>query len=501
MVAIFLSDKVRIEGVTLANSPCWTCHVRCCNGVTVKNARIEADRTIANSDGFSFDCTRNVEVDGCSIKTGDDGFAIRASCRFHAAEHVCENIVVRDCDVWSCCFGVRLGIGSGTIRNVSFEDCRFHESAWGVGFTPAWVGTERNVHIENTSFRRCFFGECERPVVTEMPNGNAAVDGVLFEDCRMESLLPSRIDQTDEARVADMRFVRCSRKTLVDGVKVYQDRRWLRERQREIRSSVDLFAVGNAEIACVDCSPSPGMAAGVLLLSFDDRNFEDWVNVLPLFGKYGAHATFFISGEMDNSALRAAKRLRSQGHSVGLHGLDHANAPESIKAKGAERYYKDEIAAPSARCYVSHLPVTSFAYPNCRRTVETDQLLYAKGFERVRGGVKGAAPYDPRGEMQGDRKPLSTNEAVFFPVDELPTHRLVETVLMGESYHTDIDEILECLRRIAERREVLSLTSHGISPDARGINMKTEWLEKILATALELGIRVMGFDELPPPAS
>ena len=32
---------------------------------------------------------------------------------------------------------------------------------------------------------------------------------------------------------------------------------------------------------------------------------------------------------------------------------------------------------------------------------------------------------------------------------------------------------------------------------AKHINMKTEWLERILAEAKELGLSVIGFDELP----
>lgn len=89
------TDGIRIEGVTLRNTPAWTCHIRCCEGVEIRNATIDADRTIANSDGFSIDCTRNVKVSGCTIRTGDDGFAIRASCRHHAATNLCENIEFR----------------------------------------------------------------------------------------------------------------------------------------------------------------------------------------------------------------------------------------------------------------------------------------------------------------------------------------------------------------------------------------------------------------------
>jgi len=110
---------------------------------------------------------------------------------------------------------------------------------------------------------------------------------------------------------------------------------------------------------------------------------------------------------------------------------------------------------------------------------------------------KGATPYDPEGKKQAGRKPLVSNEAVFFPVADLPKHFRIDTIIVGEAYHTDIDDICACVRRAAERKEVLSITSHGISPDAKGINMKTEWLERILAAAKDSGLAVIGFDELP----
>ena len=254
-----------------------------------------------------------------------------------------------------------------------------------------------------------------------------------------------------------------------------------------------------ANVTMSDCSPVPGEPKGVLLLSFDDRNFGDWTKAIPLFDKYGAHATFFVSGEIGNDVVRTLKNLRAHGHSIGLHGLHHANADAAIAEKGAERYYADDIAKQKQTCDVCYVPVTSFAYPNCRRTEEADRLFYAKGFERVRGGVKGAAPYDPQGLKQKDRKPLVTNEAVYFPAADLPKRRLINTVIMGEAYHTDINEICECLRRVARNREVISITSHAIGPDAKDINMKTEWLETMLKLAKELDLRVLGFDELPPP--
>ena len=237
-------------------------------------------------------------------------------------------------------------------------------------------------------------------------------------------------------------------------------------------------------------------AKGVLVLSFDDRNFNDWVKALPLFEKYGAHATFFVTGPINGEAVRVMKRLSAAGHSVGLHGLWHANADEAVAKKGADRYYKDEIGPQLEACRVADIPVRSFAYPNCRRTDETDALFKRWGFAHVRGGHKGVAPYDPKGEKQEGLKPIHTVDRAFFPSSESPVRFRLDTAIAGEAYHTDIEDILKCIRRSAERKEIFVLTSHGISPNAKGISMKTEWLERILATAKECGVAILGFDEL-----
>ena len=495
MVAMFLSKNIRLEGVTLKNTPCWTAHFRCCDGLDIRGVTIDADREIANSDGFSIDCTKNVVVKDCVVKTGDDGFAIRASCKFHAAEHPCEHIRIENCDVWSCCFGVRFGVGTGTIRDVSVDNCRFHESAIGLSFTPAWINEGKNVYIENIRVRNCVSLESERPVWVSMPRGDARVADVLFENCRFEALQTTTICGTEQSRPDNIVFRNCTYRQ-IPRVRVRQGYKWLQDHKKRCREFYEARGpVGKIEI--VNCDPPPLGERGMLLLSFDDRNFADWEAALPIFAKYGAHATFFVSGSIDQPTVRSLKRLSADGHSIGLHGLNHLNADEAIAAHGADRYFADDVWPQKDAASKSYVPFESFAYPNCRFSDESDELLRKKGFARVRGGVKGATPYDPDGKKQADRKPLVSNEAVFFPVADLPKHFRIDTIIVGEAYHTDIEEICACIRRAAERKEVLSITSHGISPDAKGINMKTEWLERILATAKESGLAVIGFDELP----
>ena len=495
MVACFLSKRIRLEGVTLRNTPCWTAHFRCCEGLVAQGVTIDADREIANSDGFSIDCTRDVRIADCVIKTGDDGFAIRASCQLHAAEHPCEKIRVENCDVWSCCFGVRFGVGTGTIRDVSFDNCRFHESYDGFAFTPAWINAGKNVYIEDIRVRNCVSLESERPVSVWMPDGDARVADVLFENCRFEALLPSCLAGSEKSQPENIVFRNCSY-TQIPRIRVRQGRQWLLSHKKRNRDFLQTQGpVGKVET--VDCTPLPLAARGVLLLSFDDKNFAGWEAAAPIFAKYGAHATFFVSGDLPQEAVRSLKHLSEKGHSIGLHGLNHLNADAAVAERGAAQYFAEDVWPQIDRARKCYVPFESFAYPNCRRSDETDALFRAKGFEHVRGGVKGATPYDPDGVKQADRKSLVTNDAVFFPASDLPNRFRIDTIIVGEAYHTDIDEICACVRRAAERKEVLSITSHDIAPDAKHIHMKTAWLEKILATASECGLAVIGFDELP----
>ena len=347
------------------------------------------------------------------------------------------------------------------------------------------------MYIENIRVSNCDIRETCRPIYLQKSLGaDWRVRDLEFENCTIESLRPVIIEANATGRPENITFRNCSRRHL-EKLRVRHHRTYDVPRDRrfiEVQGEV-------ANLAIEGCLPSEEKT-GLLVLSFDDRNFDDWLNAIPIFEKYGAHATFFVSGPIDDKASRTMKRLSEAGHSVGLHGLRHANADTAVAAKGAEHYFKEEIEPQMEICRVAYIPARSFAYPNCRWSDETDELFRKKGFSHVRGGHKGVAPYDPKGEMQAGLKPIHTVDRAFFPADESPMRFRLDTVIAGEAYHTDIEDILACIRRAAERKEVFVLTSHGIRPDAKSINMKTEWLERILVTAKECGVAAIGFDEL-----
>ena len=234
---------------------------------------------------------------------------------------------------------------------------------------------------------------------------------------------------------------------------------------------------------------------GVLALSFDDRNMPDWERSFPLFEKYGASATFFICGGIGQDEIGFARRALSMGHEVGLHGLKHRNADDAVAKLGRDGYWEAEVEPQLAAFRGAGVTIRSFAYPNCRRTAATDAVFAAHGFTRVRGrpdGVISPNPYDPKGEKKDKWRPVATSDAVFAPAARQLTELLIGNVIMGESYHTDIEDIVRAMRRAGARAETLSIVSHGIRPDAKGISMKTEWLERMLAEANACGVVVRG---------
>lgn len=232
---------------------------------------------------------------------------------------------------------------------------------------------------------------------------------------------------------------------------------------------------------------------GILSLSFDDASFDQWEAAFPLFAKYDARTTFFVVG---TNRLDFAKKALAEGHEIGIHGLNHRDATPAVEDGGEDWFWKADIAPQLAAFGEAGVPIRSYAYPNCRRTDRTDALFFSRGISRVRG--TGSAfppnpnPFDPKGEKLDKWRPVATADWLFYPAVDFLNARLVPNVIMGEAYHTDIEDIMRAIRRAGERAEALFIVSHGISPNAKGISMKTEWLERMLSSAADLGVVVRG---------
>ncbi len=216
---------------------------------------------------------------------------------------------------------------------------------------------------------------------------------------------------------------------------------------------------------------------GILCFTFDDRNFEGWIKALPIFEKYNAYACFFISGEIDDAALSAAKKLHQAGHTIGLHTKNHTDAPSYFETKGAEEYYKNEIEQELQKLKENGITVNSFAYPNNKRTEETDAYL-SKYFTRFRAGN-------------------SNSGEKYIPVNELENVRVMGGFGVGEYYKTTDEDMIDKIIFTARNNLCATFFSHDIAENAKSIHMPIDLLEKCLATAQQENVRVLGFNQLP----
>ncbi len=226
---------------------------------------------------------------------------------------------------------------------------------------------------------------------------------------------------------------------------------------------------------------------GILCLTFDDRNFSGWLNAIPLFDKYDAHASFFVSGAIDEEAVCAMKTLQRAGHTVGLHTLNHANAPEYFEANGAQHYIEKEILPQYNACLDAGIGIKSMAYPNNRRNEVTDRAL-SWYFTHFRAGL---------GVKRPEEVPLDAFEPVYADAAGLSGRSVMGGAGIGSFYSTVDSQVLAVLRKASGNDSVVTFFSHDIASEPSHIGMRLDLLEAVLSCASSLEMAIVGFDELP----
>ncbi len=115
--------NIRVEGITLQNSPMWVQHYLACEDVLISGIRVRS-RVNENNDGIDIDCCEGVQIANCDISTGDDGIVLKSSSPL-----VTRNVAISNCIVSSECNAFKLGTESnGGFRNVVISNCSIHNT-------------------------------------------------------------------------------------------------------------------------------------------------------------------------------------------------------------------------------------------------------------------------------------------------------------------------------------------------------------------------------------
>lgn len=132
-VMFYQCRDVRLAGISLIDSPCWTVWLMKCERVSIHGMRVLGDQRMINNDGINLDACRDVVVSDCIIRTADDCIALRAISGVYDTPAVCENVTISNCTLDSWCSGIRVGCpGDGVIRACTFSNIVIKSASNGI---------------------------------------------------------------------------------------------------------------------------------------------------------------------------------------------------------------------------------------------------------------------------------------------------------------------------------------------------------------------------------
>ena len=217
---------------------------------------------------------------------------------------------------------------------------------------------------------------------------------------------------------------------------------------------------------------------GAVCFTFDDYGGENWIKADKIFKKYNAHATFFVMGRITKDKAGVMKKLQAAGHTVALHSVKHINMNPLPEGWTLDTYFEQEIQPQLEDCRKYGIKVRGFAYPNNRRSDETDAYLF-KHFDFMRAGWG------------------KTVRPLLMTHSEVNEKTLLPGGGIGTYYKSDIEVLKGYLDQAAEQNALIVFFSHDIYPDATGVHMPTDWLEGLLAHAAKRKMLIIGAEELP----
>lgn len=144
--------RVRLEGITLTNSPKFNFVPARCTDVTVDGITILNPDDSPNTDGIDPSTTQRMLITRCTIDTGDDNIAVKAGANNGDAV---SDLLVENCTFLhghGCSLGSELGAG---VKNMLVRNCTFDGTDIGIRFKSDRLrgGLVENVVFENITMK------------------------------------------------------------------------------------------------------------------------------------------------------------------------------------------------------------------------------------------------------------------------------------------------------------------------------------------------------------
>lgn len=179
--------NVRIEGITVGNSPFWTINPEFCENVTIDGVTINNPLS-PNTDGINPESCRYVHISNCHISVGDDCITLKSGRDLQGRKLNVpnENITITNCTMLAGHGGVVIGSEmSGGVKKVVISNCVFD-------------GTDRGIRIKSTRGR-----------------------GGVVEDIQINNIVMRNIKE--EAIILDMLYTKMPAEPLSDRTPIFRN--------------------------------------------------------------------------------------------------------------------------------------------------------------------------------------------------------------------------------------------------------------------------------------
>lgn len=204
------------------------------------------------------------------------------------------------------------------------------------------------------------------------------------------------------------------------------------------------------------------------MLSFDDYS-PSWEAHLELFARYQARVTFYVSGTFLLDPAEIERRLGPlvrAGHAIGVHTVNHLQAPEAYARD--PRWLDDEVLVAKTNLETAlGTRITAFAYPHGAHTAALHDVL-APHFAYIRR--------------------FRNDSTVYGDGDLVRTPRVLDSTSIDSIKKRSSAFFTEQLAALARSRcGVWPVTSHGIDDTEWGITPSA--LDAFLADVTQRGLR------------
>ena len=193
LICFVESRNINVSGITITNSPCWSCFVHGCEYVQIRGIKINNPIWMKNSDGIDIDSSRFVTISDCIIETGDDAITLRGDeKRLKNKDMHCEFVTITNCVLSTGICAFRIGVGNGVIRHARISNITIVRCLNIVQLCTAY-NKNGKVDIEDVNFSNISAQNTDRCLQAFAFN-NAKIKDITMENIRTTGSVMSYID-------------------------------------------------------------------------------------------------------------------------------------------------------------------------------------------------------------------------------------------------------------------------------------------------------------------